>query len=305
MAFSLCDRRSAAGTSGAGVDFHPAGVAAFPGATSGSLAGTFSTARSNVAACRAGFSDQAEQRVEHRKGFTALFGPEHLRDSLALWFAFFNVPPGGLQRFQLAPYHVDLGWAEWRSCFVRTHRIQPGERARRFGLRGCYHAAWCAGAAASALLLRQLRVQNHTTLLILGLGVHGLFVNAVQSTMFALCAYVYPTAIRATGAASALASGYLGAAVITAGESSGFLLLLGGAMFQVLIALASGAASHSGTRHTQTGQRAHACVRLAPKSPHEDRHAEAAQRWDRCWWIVWPERAGLCVPCVDSSGCDF
>ena len=44
-----------------------------------------------------------------------------------------------------------------------------------------------------------------TSLLIFGLGVHGMFVNAVQSTMYALCAYVYPTSVRATGTASALA----------------------------------------------------------------------------------------------------
>ena len=82
-------------------------------------------------------------------------------------------------------------------------------------------------------------------MLILGLGVHGLFVNAVQSTMFAVCAYVYPTAVRATGTASALAFGRLGAilsafagaAVITAGGASAYLTMLGLAMTGVLIAL--------------------------------------------------------------------
>lgn len=34
---------------------------------------------------------------------------------------------------------------------------------------------------------------------------------AVQSTMFALCAHVYPAAVRATGTASALAFGRFGA----------------------------------------------------------------------------------------------
>ena len=72
------------------------------------------------------------------------------------------------------------------------------------------------------------------------------FVNAVQSTMYALCAYVYPTSVRATGTASALAFGrigaitsaFAGAAVITAGGASSYLLMLGGAMAVVLIALA-------------------------------------------------------------------
>jgi AAHS family 4-hydroxybenzoate transporter-like MFS transporter len=201
------------------------------------------------------FSDQAEQKVEHRKGFAALFGPEHLRDSLALWCAFFMclltvysafswlpamlisaglsgaVASSGLTAYNLGGVLGALG------CAVAITRL-----GSRWPLLAC-----CAGAAVSALLLRQLRVQNHATVVIFGLGVHGLFVNAVQSTMLALCAYVYPTAIRATGTASALAfgrlgavlSGYLGAAAIAAGGSSAFFLLLGGAMLLVLLALAS------------------------------------------------------------------
>jgi AAHS family 4-hydroxybenzoate transporter-like MFS transporter len=82
-------------------------------------------------------------------------------------------------------------------------------------------------------------------LFIFGLGVHGMFVNAVQSTMYALCAFVYPTAVRATGTASALAFGrigailsaFAGAVVITAAGASGYLIMLGVAMVFVLIAL--------------------------------------------------------------------
>jgi MFS transporter, AAHS family, 4-hydroxybenzoate transporter len=87
---------------------------------------------------------------------------------------------------------------------------------------------------------------QHTALLIVGLGLHGLFVNAVQSTMYALCAFVYPTGVRATGTASALAFGRLGAIlsafagalVITAAGAPGYLLMLGAAMALVLLALA-------------------------------------------------------------------
>jgi MFS transporter, AAHS family, 4-hydroxybenzoate transporter len=64
--------------------------------------------------------------------------------------------------------------------------------------------------------------------------------------MFALCAYVYPTAVRATGTASALAFGrfgailsaFAGAAVITSGGASAYLMMLGGAMILVFVALA-------------------------------------------------------------------
>jgi AAHS family 4-hydroxybenzoate transporter-like MFS transporter len=103
----------------------------------------------------------------------------------------------------------------------------------------------CAGAAASAFALQTLNVGKDTSLLIFGFGVHGMFVNAVQSTMYALCAFMYPTSVRATGTASALAFGRLGAilsafagaAVITAGGAMAYLALLGSAMFFAMVAL--------------------------------------------------------------------
>lgn len=103
----------------------------------------------------------------------------------------------------------------------------------------------CAGGAASAFLLQVVDIHQDTGLLIFGFGVHGLFVNAVQSTMFALCAFIYPTSVRATGTASALAFGRLGAIlsafagalVITQGGANGYLTLLGSVMVMALLAL--------------------------------------------------------------------
>ncbi|MGN6261444.1 MAG: MFS transporter, partial [Ralstonia sp.] len=106
-------------------------------------------------------------------------------------------------------------------------------------------ALCCVGAAASAFALQGVDAKLNTSLLIIGLGLHGLFVNAVQSTMYALCAYVYPTAVRATGTASAVAFGRLGAilsafagaVVITAGGAAAYLAMLGIAMLIVLATL--------------------------------------------------------------------
>jgi AAHS family 4-hydroxybenzoate transporter-like MFS transporter len=106
--------------------------------------------------------------------------------------------------------------------------------------------AFCAlGGAASAFSLEVVKAAQNAGLLIFGLGVHGLFVNATQSTLFAVSAHVYPTAVRATGTASALAFGRLGAilsafagaAAITAGGGPAYLTMLGIAMTGVLIAL--------------------------------------------------------------------
>ena len=91
-----------------------------------------------------------------------------------------------------------------------------------------------------------MNVAENTHVLIAGFGLQGFFANAVQSTMYAVCAYVYPTTVRATGIASALAFGrlgailsaFIGAAVITAGGAAGYLTMLGLAMAGVAVALA-------------------------------------------------------------------
>jgi len=84
--------------------------------------------------------------------------------------------------------------------------------------------------------------------MIYGLGIHGLFVNAVQSLLFALCAFVYPTSIRATGTASVLAFGRIGAIVsafwgvylIIHGGTQMYLTMMSWAMLLVLAALLLG-----------------------------------------------------------------
>src|SRR5262249_41347086 len=79
------------------------------------------------------------------------------------------------------------------------------------------------GAAARSV---PLRPSGSHTLLIAGIGLQGLFANAVQTTLYALSAHVYPTRIRATGVAAAAAVGrggamlssFTGAALIQAGS---------------------------------------------------------------------------------------
>jgi len=199
------------------------------------------------------FSDKAEQKVEQRKGFTALFEAGFARDTVAIWCAFFMCLLAVYSAFSWLPTMlVSEGLnVAFASSGLTAYNMGGVIGAlccavaiARFGSRWPLLAC-CAGAAASALFLQQFNVRDHSALLIFGLGVHGLFVNAVQSTMYALCAYVYPTAVRATGTASALAFGRLGAilsafagaAVITAGGASAYLIMLGGAMVLVFVAL--------------------------------------------------------------------
>jgi len=201
----------------------------------------------------ANFTDEAEQAAEKRTGIGALFKDGRARDTLAIWVAFFMCLAAVYSAFSWLPTMLA---AEGLSTSVAGSGLTAYNLGGVMGALACalaiarFGSRWplaicCLGAAASAWLLKGLNVSQNVNLLIFGLGVHGLFVNAVQSTMYAVCAYVYPTGIRATGTACALAFGRLGAIlsafagamVITAGGSAAYLGMLGSAMLAVLVAL--------------------------------------------------------------------
>ena len=198
------------------------------------------------------FIDAAEQKLERRAGVRALFQADRVRDTLALWVAFF---------LSLFAVYTAFSWlpamlaSEGANVAITSGGLTAYNLGGVFGAVICavaitrFGSRWpivlcCAGGALSAFLLEGTPVAN-TSLLILGLGLHGLFVNAAQTTMFALSAHVYPTNVRATGTASAMAFGRLGAilsafagaAIISAGGAAAYFGMLGIAMTGVMIAL--------------------------------------------------------------------
>jgi AAHS family 4-hydroxybenzoate transporter-like MFS transporter len=201
----------------------------------------------------AGFCDRADQESDESGRFLDLFGPRYLRDSLALWCAFFLCLFTVYAAFSWLPSLLVSSGLKTATASLALTLYNAG------GVAGALLCAWaisrlgsrrpliaCSAAAAiSALLVSRLRLDQHGFLLLSGVAAHGLFVNAVQSTMFALCAHVYPTDIRARGAASAVAFGRLGAilsgaggAVVLSFDGSTYFILLGNAMLLVLVALA-------------------------------------------------------------------
>jgi len=201
----------------------------------------------------AAFTDPREQKLELRQGFRALFEQGRARDTVTLGAAFFLCLLAVYAAFSWLPTVLT---SEGLSVATAGSGLTAYNMGGVFGALLCAQAItrfgsrWplilcCAGGALSAFFLESVDVGN-TTLLIAGLGLHGLFVNAVQSTMYAVCAYVYPTNVRATGTASALAFGrcgalvgaFVGAIVITAGGVAAYLTLLGVAMVGVLVAVA-------------------------------------------------------------------
>lgn len=199
------------------------------------------------------YSDAVEQVHEKRAGFGALFSGGLARDTLATWVAFFMCLTAVYSAFSWLPTMLA---SEGLSTAVAGSGLTAYNLGGVIGALVCavaitrFGSRWplvlcCAGAAATAFALQTLDVGRDTNLLIFGFGVHGMFVNAVQSTMYALCAFMYPTSVRATGTASALAFGRLGAivsafagaAVITAGGAMAYLALLGSAMVFAMLAL--------------------------------------------------------------------
>jgi AAHS family 4-hydroxybenzoate transporter-like MFS transporter len=201
----------------------------------------------------AAFADPNEQKAEQQAGFGALFASGLRRDTIAIWIAFFMNLIAVYSAFSWLPTMLA---GEGLSPAVAGAGLTAYNFGGVIGALGCavaiarFGSRWpmlvcCIASSASALFLRGIDANAHTALVVFGIGLHGLFVNAVQSTMYALCAYIYPTQVRATGTASALAFGRLGAIlsafagafVITSGGSSAYLGMLGAAMLMVFICL--------------------------------------------------------------------
>ena len=200
------------------------------------------------------FTDLRDARAAGgRGGFGALFASGKARDTIALWCAFFMCLLAVYAAFSWLPTMLAASGLSV-SVAGTDHRVQPRRRDRRAVVRMDDRACRVALAARAVQYRRRgergvadgCRCEPpHGLADRRSLGLHGLFVNAVQSTMYALCAYIYPTAVRATGTASALAFGRLGAilsafagaVVITTGGATAYLTMLAIAMGIVCVAL--------------------------------------------------------------------
>lgn len=199
------------------------------------------------------YIDALEQAKEKQDGFRALFAPGYGRDTLAIWVAFFMCLTAVYSAFSWLPTML---LSEGLPLAVAGSGLTAYNLGGVIGALVCasvmtrWGSFWpllvcCAAGAASAFAMLALDADRQSALLIFGFGVHGLFVNAVQSTLYALCAYIYPTSVRATGTASALAFGRLGAilsafagaGVISLSGAQGYLILLGTVMLLALLAL--------------------------------------------------------------------
>jgi len=169
------------------------------------------------------YEDRSKVAVDNRAPIRALFGPELVRDTVGLWIAYF---------FCLASIYVMFGWlptlltSQGISLATATTGLAVynlggvcGVLAwtfliSAFGSRGPMLAG-ALGTAVSALLVLLIPFQanGNPVLLLAAIGLNGLLANAVQTSMFALGAHVYPTAVRSSGVAYAAAMGRTGGVI--------------------------------------------------------------------------------------------
>jgi AAHS family 4-hydroxybenzoate transporter-like MFS transporter len=167
------------------------------------------------------FADARERSVA-QASVRALLVPEFRRDTLALCGSFF---------FCLLSVYVGVNWVPslLTTAGFGAGVASSGLTAFNFGgvvgailgavLIGRFGSrvtmlAMSTGAIAGAALLASVSIGAQSTFAILAmLAWTGGLINAVQTTMYALAAHVYPTGIRATGVGTAVAFGRVGGVV--------------------------------------------------------------------------------------------
>jgi len=185
-----------------------------------------------------------------------LFAADYRRDTLALFASFFfcltSVYIGTNWVPQmLASNHFDVGTASYGLTAFNLGGVvgailgaalilRLGSRVTMLGM--------AAGAIAGAVVLSMMPIGPQATVAVFAmLAWTGGLINAVQTTMYALAAHVYPTSIRSTGVGTAVGIGRIGSVfspalgqrALDAGGASWYFGLIASTMTVAFVALAS------------------------------------------------------------------
>lgn len=187
--------------------------------------------------------DTAVETKTERGHIRWLFAPEFFRDTMGLWLAFFANLVGVYLVFSWLP---SLLTSKGLDIAAASSGLSAYNFGGVFGILICTAGVtalgsrrpllWAAaGGAATALAMELVHItpMGGHALVIGGFGMEGFFAHAVQTTLFALAACVYPTRIRATGG---MLGSLGGAAVIHAGSGM-FLAVLAGSMVFTFVGL--------------------------------------------------------------------
>jgi AAHS family 4-hydroxybenzoate transporter-like MFS transporter len=188
----------------------------------------------------------------------SLFSPTFIRDTLALCASFFFCLMVNYVVILLLPAMLtadDVGFtqpAASRALAMSNYGGVAGAVLgalviQRLGSRVTM-LGMSAGAVVCALVLTGTQINpNDTVFLLVMLLLTGGLLNAVQTTMYALAAHVYPTEIRGTGVGFAVAvgrignvlAGYVGAYALDQGGPPGYFTSMAILMGIVFLSLAA------------------------------------------------------------------
>jgi len=185
----------------------------------------------------------------------SLFALEFRRETIALWGAMFACMLAVYTAFNWVPslLAADFGLAVASNGLAAFNfggvagAVCGGLVIARIGSRPTM-LTMAAGAVVGTLMLAATPISAATSAasLVLMLGFTGAMINAIQTTLYALAAHVYPTTIRATGVGTAVAFGriggvlstFAGALALEVGGSRAFFGLMATAMVVVFTCLA-------------------------------------------------------------------
>jgi MFS transporter, AAHS family, 4-hydroxybenzoate transporter len=176
------------------------------------------------------FCDTGERSAHRIAPLRALLGPAQRRDTAGLWLAFF---------FCLGSIYLVFGWLP---AMLTARGIDMASASRGLavynlgGVAGVFvwaalvtalgsrrpllSGALAAAGSAIAILLVPAASGSAGALLLAGLALNGLLANAVQTSMYALAAHIYPTSVRASGIAYAAGIGRAGGIVSSIGGAA-------------------------------------------------------------------------------------
>src|SRR5262245_52519527 len=201
------------------------------------------------------FADPSEKSVA-RVSARELFTPEFRRDTLGLCGSYF---------FCLLSVYIGANWVPSMLVGAGFTVGAASYGLTAFNLGGVVGAiagaiaimrlgsrltmlSMAAGAIAGAGVLAMMPIGPQSSFAVLAmLAWTGGLINAVQTTMYALAAHVYPTAVRATGVGTAVAFGRIGGVLspsvgswaLESGGSARYFGLIGATMVGAFAALAA------------------------------------------------------------------
>lgn len=203
------------------------------------------------------FVDAASATAESRGSIADLFAPSLRRDTLALVGAFGSCLLAIWMAFLWIPAMLTdpaIGFAQPEASFALSlHNVGGVGGAiagalliQRIGSRVALMTI-AAGAVVCALAMSIMPLDPAAPFIAMAMfTVSGALLNAVQATMYALAAHVFPTSIRGTGVGATVAVGrignvaaaYVGSWALSSGGPPLYFQMWAGAMAVVFVCLA-------------------------------------------------------------------